>query len=1263
NISFVLSYWRNKKDSDVYTTENTSVPTSKYEEPSSNLSVGIKIQDLRKIFQTLAGTNKKVAVDGVTLDIYKGEITALLGHNGAGKTTTMSILTGLISPSSGSVHIDGYDIKDNMEKVRESLGLCPQHNMLFTDLSVQEHLIFFAMLKGISKKEAEVETSDLLFKLNLSEKKNNMASTLSGGMKRKLNLGIALIGHTKVLMLDEPTSGMDPEARREIWDILLKMRGERTILITTHFMEEADVLGDRIAIMDHGKVQCYGTSLFLKKIYGTGYQLSLLKDENCQISKITSSIQSVISGAELKTDMGSFLSYMLPTDGSDKFPQLFDILESNKQKLGISSIGVSITTLEEVFLRVGMEASQNNNNNHSHVKGNNDHMKINENAEAQTIFKTPNIRQQFSALFMKRIIYGYRRWIGLLIQILITILLAILTLALGESFTSSLAPEPALSLNLDLYGPTHALYNDEQSKFDSSYEYIIDKAGSQAEKVSNIQEELLKVGERSYNEYFTKYVIASEFNCTSTESNNACNFTALYSSIALHSFPISVNTLSNTILKKHGLSNSITIINHPLPKLEEENAEISSNLGLSMMWMTLMPMGLLSLVGSFIKFPVLERVSNAKQVQLMTGVSAALYWLSCFLYDFLTYVIVSAILVLMVFVSDPIDIFTGSTELGVYFFMLIMYGIAAIPYAYLFSYFKKTNAGSYALFIIFNMLFGMIFSLVVYFMLQSPTYEDIAMGLKYVLEFVPHFSVSFGLLRFADLVYSNNICKVQNVNCNLDKNNTCCNPNCEDGFCPDIYKPYLEFSSSDNTNALGLELLYLGIDSLIYICFIMLIEFEVFTNLTARLMKKKFGSDIEEEELEEDVMNEKRRIEGITEGAGNYYNVNNNMNDIMLVDNLVKKFKRNFMAVKGISFGVAPGECFGLLGINGAGKTTTFKMLTGDEFPTFGNALIDNYSLTKNKVKFLSQIGYCPQFDAINEALTGREMLTLFADLRGIHSNSTSHEVNKWISLMGLEEYKDRQCGTYSGGNKRKLSTAMALIGDSPIIFLDEPTSGVDPVARRNLWTVLTNVQNTGQSIVLTSHSMEECEALCNRLAIMVGGQFKCMGGIQYLKQKFGQGFTIMIKLKSSESDKENLIRLKNQIQDNFRNGCVLKDEHQGLLHYHVTDPSVPWKYLFRTMENIKHHITIVEDYTISETTLEQESNKVYIGKTKRDLDTHKKGHFRNIKNGEIEKSAIVARSLLENHRIEKEAKLLKYLCKPLELTVWEKIYIKKKPY
>lgn len=207
------------------------------------------------------------------------------------------------------------------------------------------------------------------------------------------------------------------------------------------------------------------------------------------------------------------------------------------------------------------------------------------------------------------------------------------------------------------------------------------------------------------------------------------------------------------------------------------------------------------------------------------------------------------------------------------------------------------------------------------------------------------------------------------------------------------------------------------------------------------------------------------------------------------------------------------GECFGLLGVNGAGKTSTFKMLTGDETISSGEAWIRGQSLKTEMKEIYKSIGYCPQFDALLEDLTGRETLKIFALLRGIHPDHIERLSLKLATDFNYMQHIDKKVKEYSGGNKRKLSTSLALLGNPSVVYLDEPTTGMDPGAKRLLWEVMSKYRATGKSIILTSHSMEECEALCTRLTIMVNGEFKCLGSTQHLKNKFSKGYLLIIQM------------------------------------------------------------------------------------------------------------------------------------------------------
>jgi ABC-type multidrug transport system ATPase subunit len=304
------------------------------------------VKGLRKVFKFENQT--KEAVKNVDMDIYKNQITVLLGHNGAGKTTTMNIISGMIPKTFGTICVDG---EDDVNIYRSKLGFCPQHNVFLRYLTCQQHLQLFGILRGLDLETANAEATKILVNVGMIDKKNEFGNNLSGGMKRRLCLANAIIGETKILILDEPTSGLDPESRREIWDILLKLKKNHTILITTHFMEEADVLGDKIAIMEHGEIIAFGTSIFLKNHYGSGYILKILKGVNFKEKEVTEILDRHLKDVSRKQSVEPVYCVTLPYSGMDKYAELLKELEKGVNELGIDSISITNTNLEEVFLK------------------------------------------------------------------------------------------------------------------------------------------------------------------------------------------------------------------------------------------------------------------------------------------------------------------------------------------------------------------------------------------------------------------------------------------------------------------------------------------------------------------------------------------------------------------------------------------------------------------------------------------------------------------------------------------------------------------------------------------------------------------------------------------------------------------------------------------------------------------------------------------------------------------------------------------------
>ena len=247
----------------------------------SKNSVIIDIKDLKKHYKEVK------AVDGLSLKIEKGELFSILGPNGAGKTTLVKMLTTVLTPTSGDAFINGNSILTGKKEIVKIIGVCPQDITIYEVLRAEENVEFVASMHGITRKEAKVKAVALLEKFGIAGRKD-WSKNFSGGMQRRLNLAMALVFEPKILFLDEPSAGLDPQARRMVWDFIRDLKKEDiTIILMTHDMQEADVLSDHIAIIDQGKIIAQGTPNELKEQYGSDnvLEVAFLELEDVEVAK------------------------------------------------------------------------------------------------------------------------------------------------------------------------------------------------------------------------------------------------------------------------------------------------------------------------------------------------------------------------------------------------------------------------------------------------------------------------------------------------------------------------------------------------------------------------------------------------------------------------------------------------------------------------------------------------------------------------------------------------------------------------------------------------------------------------------------------------------------------------------------------------------------------------------------------------------------------------------------------------------------------
>ena len=290
-----------------------------------------------------------VAVDGIDLNIRKGELFALLGPNGAGKTTTINMLCCLLKPSGGTAKVMGYDINREPYKIKEVIGVSPQETTLSEHLNPKENLNLIGRIHGANPQKLKTRSELLLETMGLTGRAKDQVRKFSGGMKRRLNIIMALIHNPQILILDEPTLGLDPQARRAVWEYITQFKGKKTILLTTHYMDEADFLADRIGIIDGGKIVALGTSTELK--------ISMLKTHTIVI-QAWNLIQKVVTEmrsryAEVEVSKGT----MMITDKRLDFREVVDQLHAAGAV--VRSAYIKEPTLEDVFLDItGKELRQ-----------------------------------------------------------------------------------------------------------------------------------------------------------------------------------------------------------------------------------------------------------------------------------------------------------------------------------------------------------------------------------------------------------------------------------------------------------------------------------------------------------------------------------------------------------------------------------------------------------------------------------------------------------------------------------------------------------------------------------------------------------------------------------------------------------------------------------------------------------------------------------------------------------------------------------------
>ncbi|CAM4906302.1 unnamed protein product [Rotaria socialis] len=1175
NFLFKRDYWRSEA-----TVDQADSCSTRRKSVASRNSIGKPIVHVNHLVKKFG--HDKIAVNDVSFNLYENQITSLLGPNGSGKTTIFNCLIGMYKQTSGSITIDSedgmdFDTRANMEMLRKSMGYCPQHDILFDLLTIKEQLEFYATARGFGKNKERI-AKEMLYLVNLQGSQELYCNSLSGGMKRRLSLACAFVGDTKIILLDEPSSGLDPSNRRLLWDWLRSMKEGKTLLLTTHFMEESDALSDRIMIIANGTIKADGTSAKLKEEYGSGYKLVVNKHSGYRTEDIKKELRNYLPNLKVETDIsGGDVVFRTNQQPNEQFVNALRHLEIMKKENRVKNYGVQNSTMDDVFLKITRETKNDNKLDSSSIDIDTIEKQCHDVFSNQQFLTGINYHlNQYYGLIIKTALVRYRRWALTIIVLFLPILYNLLSNLLYRSGSEN----GIYKMNVNSLNPQTIVYHTDPA----IEKYFFASVGSSQLQPgpANLSEMNQKILQKRMNQLYTYTDIYLGFNIPKPIGDNY-KIEALSSNLISGHEVVSVasNTFYKYILNDTSASIQTTLIYKNTGNFTTKPSlgSLMSILNIASCFLKLLPTSLIIDVFLFYVlffyttvFLISERKDSFLSLLNISGLHPASYWLFTYLFDIVISVIWFCYLLAIYCIFDvafngvPVKKslletmlsleFATPWDLRVQFYPLtIIITLPTLPFAYLLTkLFRSDILGGMT--ICFLLIISHFISIIIP-MVTTIIQSKFTQQLLYWLFNIISPSINAQVIVTYLLAKKSVFCQV---------------PATLSSFGATFFQPI-----GDDTIAWN------GVILVVHSLSILLILIIIDSGLLQFSFSCFYKENFDESKLDDDVLAERRRVLGSATNASD----DEEQIDHLTVNSLVKYYPmRKVLAVDHLTFGARRGEAFGLLGYNGAGKTTTFRIVVGDLMSTQGTAYIDGQNVHR-RIRSTRHLGYCPQQDCSMDFLTVQDSLYLLARIRGVQSSRIKFIVQTIGSLFLLDPFLHNYIHELSGGTKRRLHAAIALIGPPLVAILDEPTTGVDPNARQQMQEIFLNAVKAKLTIILTSHSMDECERICNRLGIMVHGQLACLGTIQHLKSKFGQGYTIEIKVRTSLDD-QNATAIKKiesflLSQRQYRVEIKETTHSTGIFQIGQSTPAE----LFQLLEENKQRLNI-ETYTISQTTLEQ---------------------------------------------------------------------------
>ncbi|XP_075743958.1 ATP-binding cassette sub-family A member 13 [Rhipicephalus microplus] len=700
-----------------------------FEELPEGVTIVVRTQNLTKEYAKIKALNK------VSLEALDKQITVILGTDGAGKSTLLKVLSGSIPVTSGQATVCDMDVVLSRHMIRTVASFCPRQAMFSIDMTVWEHLLLYAVLKGVPIRNIRARAREVLTETEFNDKVESYPHLLSAGAQKRLQLAISLLNKPRVLLLDEPTYSLDEEARREVWTLLEAIRSSCAIVMTSAMTEEADLIGDRVAIMSHGRVRCCGTPTFLKKAHGTGYEIRFPKTKNVLDAqdKLLEIVQQRTARARLsQTPRNVIIS--LGTRDTRGFADMFKRIEEFCQDHDIDDIGVTFTTLEDVFIKMSTEPDNVDLNIDTDIEMSHSQ------AFCDEPLQRPSFCGQMAALLLKRrAMLAVDRAAPFAVYVLFVVMTFVMEyLQSGPGWLVDLFPElvspPRDTSFLRQSTNAGALYACDRASLDTPQVWwnpYVPYSKSIATSLMNSA--LLRYFSGDAGAVFRLRVRAFSRWKPVLKTSPTCPET-VYLHYCSHCYTDPQRATGEPEVE----SGAHTVVRDTSGFVERGLRSFSP-------WRKVLLPPIVGLAGAaFVVAPVAETASGSKRLQLMTGVPGFVYWLSHYLFDGCLYAILWVSAAFLFVMNNKVRADTAWA-----LFLLVLLGFPTLTgVSYLTSFFAKSVGIWYIL----------LFCVYMAFAFQASTLSINYTVLHWLFTLLPPYAFSSGLVKLLLLDADNHLC-------------------------------------------------------------------------------------------------------------------------------------------------------------------------------------------------------------------------------------------------------------------------------------------------------------------------------------------------------------------------------------------------------------------------------------------------------------------------------------------------------------------------